>query len=104
MSLFKDVLTSEIHNVFLNSDEFAERIILNGKSFNAVVDRSEMGWPEADDRPGVSNRIVVLGMALSDFPDDLWPGKRVEFNGDRWTVDTADREAFRTVRLYREAG
>ena len=44
----------------------------------------------------------MLAVALSDFPDELWPGKPVNFNGERWNVDTADREALRTIRLYRE--
>ncbi len=28
--------------------------------------------------------------------------KAVNFNGERWNVNTADREALRTIRLYRE--
>ena len=42
-------------------------------------------------------------VALSDFPDELYPGTSVTFNGERWFVATADREALRTIRLYREA-
>ena len=30
-------------------------------------------------------------------------GTSVTFNGERWFVATADREALRTIRLYREA-
>ena len=48
-------------------------------------------------------RLVVLSVALSDFPDELYPGTSVTFNGERWFVATADREALRTIRLYREA-
>ncbi|WP_248604303.1 hypothetical protein, partial [Bilophila wadsworthia] len=101
-SFFKEILEQEIHSVFLTPAEFGESVTLEGKTLDAVVDRPEMAWPEADDRPGVSNEFVVLAVALSDFPDELWPGKPVNFNGERWNVDTADREALRTIRLYRE--
>lgn len=102
MSLFKGILLEEIARVFLNPEEFAETLTLNGKTLKAVVDRPEAAWPEADERPGVAHEFVVLAVALADFPDELWPGKRVDLNGDRWTVYTADREALRTIRLYRE--
>lgn len=101
-SFFKSLLEQEIQTVFLNPAEFGESVTLEGRKLDAVVDRPEMAWPEADDRPGVSNEFAVLAVALSGFPDELWPGKPVDFNGERWTVDTADREALRTIRLYRE--
>ncbi|WP_303238015.1 nitrate reductase [uncultured Bilophila sp.] len=102
-SFFKDILDREIRSVFLNPAEFAESVTLEGRTLDAVVDRPETTWPEADDRPGVSHRLVVLSVALSDFPDELYPGTSVTFNGERWFVATADREALRTIRLYREA-
>ena len=102
-SFFKDILVQEIHSVFLNPAEFGESVTLEGRTLDAVVDRPEMARPEADDRPGVSHRLVVLSVALSDFPDELYPGTSVTFNGERWFVATADREALRTIRLYREA-
>ena len=83
-SFFKEILEQEIHSVFLNPAEFGESVTLEGRTLDAVVDRPEMAWPEADDRPGVSNEFVVLAVALSDFPDELWPGKPVNFNGERW--------------------
>ena len=77
-SFFKDILEQEIRSVFLNPAEFGESVTLEGR------------------------KLDVLAVALSDFPDELWPGKPVDFNGERWSVDTADREALRTIRLYRE--
>ena len=100
-SFFKEILEQEIHSVFLNPAEFGESVTLEGRTLDAGVDRPEMAWPEADDRPCVS--LVVLSVALSDFPDELYPGTSVTFNGERWFVATADREALRTIRLYREA-
>lgn len=99
---FKGTLEREIHSVFLSPAEFGESITLEGKTLDAVVDRPEMAWPEADDRPGVSHKLVVLLVALCDFPDELYPGTSVTFNGERWFVATADCEALRTIRLYRE--
>ena len=82
-SFFKDILEQEIHSVFLTPAEFGESVTLEGKTLDAVVDRPEMAWPEADDRPGVSHKLVVLLVALSDFPDELYPGTSVTFNGER---------------------
>ena len=90
-SFFKDILEQEIRSVFLNPAEFGESVTLEGRKLDAVVDRPEMAWPEADDRPGVSNEFVVLAVALSDFPDELWPGKPVDFNGGAWIPPTARR-------------
>ena len=57
-SFFKEILEQEIHSVFLNPAEFGESVTLEGKTLDAVVDRPEMAWPEADDRPGVSHKLV----------------------------------------------
>ena len=84
-SFFKEILEQEIHSVFLTPAEFGESVTLEGKTL------------------GVSHKLVVLLGALSDFPDELYPGTSVTFNGERWFVATADREALRTIRLYREA-
>ena len=49
-SFFKEILEQEIHSVFLTPAEFGESVTLEGKTLDAVVDRPEMAWPEADDR------------------------------------------------------
>lgn len=92
-NFFKGILEQEIRSVFLNPAEFGESVTLEGRKLDAVVDRPEMAWPEADDRPGVSNEFVVLAVALSDFPDELWPGKPwiSTANAGAWIPPTARR-------------
>ncbi len=73
-SFFKEILEQEIHSVFLTPAEFGESVTLEGKTLDAVVDRPEMAWPEADDRPGVSNEFVVLAVARLRCPEGMWRG------------------------------
>ena len=83
-SFFKEILEQEIHSVFLTPAEFGESVTLEGKTLDALVDRSEMACTEVDDRHGVSHKLVVLLVALSDFPDELYPGTSVTFNSESW--------------------
>ncbi len=42
-------------------------------------------------------------MAEADAPEELRAGREVHFNGERWFVLDANRDAcLRTIRLYRE--
>ncbi len=50
-SFFKEILEQEIHSVFLTPADSANPSRWRAKTLDAVVDRPEMAWPEADDRP-----------------------------------------------------
>ena len=89
--------------MFLNPAEFGESVTLErqnarrrgGQAGNRHGPKRTTGprFPQA--------RGAVRGPVR--FPDELYPGTSVTFNGERWFVATADREALRTIRLYREA-
>lgn len=67
-SFFKEILEQEIHSVFLNPAEFGESVTLEGRTLDAVVDRPEMAWPEADDRPGRLQRVRRVGRGPVRLP------------------------------------
>ncbi len=101
---FKDQLLSDIQDVFLNPDEFGEAINLNGRTMPAVVEAFDVAFDQAVGfRPGVSLEGVALHVAEADAPDECRSGREVRFNGERWFVLDANRDAcLRTIRLYRE--
>lgn len=86
MSL-KDDLQEDI-GIFLDLDEFGETITLDGNTVEAIVQetpREEFDGGKGDDRPqGVFNRTVIL--YLRPLPDLPAEGRRIEYNGGRWTV------------------
>lgn len=104
-SFFKDILEQEIRSVFLNPAEFGDMIELEGRTLPALVDPLEMQWPDTqtDTRP-VSYEWVELRVSLEGFPDRLWQGKPLTFNGETWHVGASDRADLRCIRLYRECG
>ena len=102
-SFFKDILEQEIHTVFLNPDLFAEEISLAGRKMFALVSSLETAWPDSDaDATPVSYERMELQVSLEDFPDRLWQGKPLSFNGKTWHVEASDTEDVRCIRLYRE--
>ena len=101
---FKRQLDDDLREVFLNPDEFGETINLNGKTMIAVVEAFDVEFDQAVGfRPGVSLEGEALHVAEADAPEELRAGRVVHFNGERWFVLDANRDAcLRTIRLYRE--
>lgn len=103
MSFFKQILDREVSTVFLNLKEFAELQEFAGKSVPVISEFLELDAPvDSEQRPGVRYEGVTLHVSLLEVPDEILPGKRVTWRGETWWVLEADREALRTVRLYRE--
>ena len=92
---FKDALSSDIRSVFLNPDEFAEEICLNGVRMYALVDDSQGGFAGGQ-VAGLKNASGLgLGEAdrtlyVPDMPETrLSPGEQITLNGEAWVVDDA---------------
>lgn len=104
MTTFQEQLETDLAEVFLNPDEFGETINLDGKPMRAVVEAFDVEFGlEAQARPGVSLEGLTLRVRESDAPGEYRSGKEIRFNGERWYVLDADRDAcLRTIRLYRE--
>lgn len=94
---FLSILQDEVEQVFLNANEFAEEITLNGLSVNAQV-----VWLQRDaalgQTPGLPQGRVRLHVSELTAPTDTEDGVVLDFNGEDWTVESSQR-TFGMVQL-----
>ena len=94
---FRSILQDEVEQVFLNADEFAEEITLNGVPVTAQV-----VWLSRDaslgQTPGLPQGRVRLHVSELSAPTDTGDGVVLDFNGDDWTVESSQR-TFGMVQL-----
>ncbi len=103
-SLFQQVVDAERSSVFLNPDEFAEPITLDGFSMFAIVDREDMEFPDVtDERMAVVNDAVTIRARKEQLESGKYqPGLRVMFNGEAWHVYSCDGGDIVTLKLFKE--
>ena len=103
-SLFQQCVREEIDSVFLNLDEFAGPVSLDGRPVKAIVSHEALEFPDAsDDRLAVCYDAMTLRLRLEDItPGKYQPELRVNFNGETWRVLSCDRRDVVTLKLYRE--
>lgn len=101
---FKDAAIDDIDAVFLETDEFAERITLDGRAMLAVVERDDVEFRDpADDRVNVVYDAATLYVCKTALDAGKYlPGLRVNFNGQVWFVFSCDGEDMVTLKLYKE--
>lgn len=92
---FKDQITQDLSDIFLNLDEFADLHRIEGKEVPVVIDSDIMaklskigdnrihGMDEAD--------MVIMGKA-SDLPENLDPGRLLNLDGREVIVVTTTSE------------
>lgn len=93
MSSFKEQLEDDIQQVFLNLDEFAEEIEIDGKLYKAVLDCSQAGFHTAS-RDSFSNigGIGLIENSCTLYVEDKFenrpvPGQVLDINGEKWLVN-----------------
>ena len=94
---FRDCIAADIHQVFLNEDEFAEIHTVDGRPMGVILD--DDGLQERDAaRGGVhtdglykSRRLIYLSKA--DYGGRPVPGKAVNLARRVWYVVSADEDA-----------
>lgn len=103
-SLFQQVVDAERSSVFLNLDEFAEMITLDGVSMAAIVDREDIEFPDVtDDRMAVVNDSVTIRARREQLDSGKYqPGLRAMFNGEAWHVYSCDGGDIVTLKLFKE--
>ena len=82
----KDQIAADVQTVFLNTDEFAEKIIYNGKSIAGLVFRG--------DAPGKGNVLTtdgqsdqcILRVAIDDVPSPKVGDRVTDETGKKWIV------------------
>lgn len=106
MSHFKNQLEYDIHEVFLNLDEFAEYGEFAGHEMvPMVVEALALDMPpsSSDDRVAVSYEGVAVHVAAADVPDELLTMRKTTFRHEQWFVLSSGCEGgLKTVQLYRE--
>lgn len=67
---FKEIIRSDIGDVFLNIDEFAVKHNINGKTIPAIIDNNELIEREKkakSDMDGVNVKTVLVYVRARDF-------------------------------------
>ena len=70
MSTFKEIIASDVHNVFLNTDEFSDLHMINGVQMPVQVDDNEQIEREkrfSQDMDGIYVNQRLIYVAASDF-------------------------------------
>lgn len=79
--MLKDDIFADIDRVFLQEDDFAETVRLEGKSITAVVDQSDFSELKRGRIVGQVEADMIIYAKESDFPPKMSPGRPLEVNG-----------------------
>ena len=95
MSSFKDDMSEDISDVFLDEMEFAETHIVDGKEMLAVVDEleAEKRMQSTGIIDGIYRKHVLLYVAKSEFETKPSAGTRIfTLDGKKYIVYEVDEE------------
>ena len=96
MSFFKEILRKEARSVFMNRDEFAEEMNINGVPVLALWDdtlQPQSQQPVTDPTGfGIALQAAVLLVLDEDFACPL-PEEQVVVEGERYTVVKASPQS-----------
>lgn len=84
MSAFKDMVAHDLDATFLNTDEFAEIHMVEGKEIHVVADEdgtSKLAKLGDNRIHGVNKADMLLMGKVSDFPADMEPGRLLNVDG-----------------------
>lgn len=100
MKTFKELVQQDIHNVFVNQNEFSEKVMINGEEMNVVFDDDEIN--PADMNKKVAIYDVLFHVASVDFKYIPLPGKMMDFNGEEYFIKrVSDNMGILTIGLSR---
>ena len=83
---FRERLESDVQNIFLNQDFFAEVMELNGVKVKAVRD-SSAAYPMGVVGGSLPERSVTLYLAEASVPSGVELHREVTFQRERWAVE-----------------
>lgn len=95
MSGFKDIIKSDIHNTFINTDEFSDMHTVNGVRIPVQVDENEQIEREKrfnQNMDGLFTNQKFIYVAESDYGPLPKQGSIITFDGRRYTVLDAINE------------
>ncbi len=87
---FKEMLKSDIENVFLNTDEFASTHTIEGKEITCIFDDEALRERQSGSELGVSESDVLIFAHTDDLPSKKGAGEHVNVDGIEYIVNTWD--------------
>ncbi len=108
MSEFKDMVASDIDEVFLNIDEFGEEHDLNGVSCVCVVQSPTarelfLNMSKYEQYEGVHGKLIIVHVAKKSLPEVPAEGQRLDLDGEILIVaSVVDDMGMLTIELHGE--
>ena len=88
---FKEQILKDLDSVFLNVDEFAEIHRVEGKEIAVVVDSDQLNKLKTGQILGLVEADMLLMGRESDFPQDLDPGRPLNYDGRELLIVTSGK-------------
>lgn len=93
---FKEIITADVHNVFMNTEEFSDMHMVNGIEMAVQIDSNEQ--IEREKRinqylDGIYKNQKLIYVAASDFGDLPAQGSKLMLDGKLYIVSDAVSEA-----------
>lgn len=102
MSGFKDMVQSDIYNVFLNLEEFAEYWTIEGKCARVVVDTDRLQELQNGQDLAVAESSTLFYAKSADLPPRRPAGENLNINGHECLIDSWDEDMGVATVVLRE--
>lgn len=89
---FKEQIQKDLDAVFLNLDEFAELHRIEGVEIAVVVDNDQLNKLKKGQILGLIEADMLLMGRVTDFPDDLEPGRLLNVDGRELIVANSGKD------------
>ncbi len=90
MSAFKEQVSKDIHDVFLNLDEFADTQNLNGYCVPCMIEKASLEEHDGE-LDGLSRNVLVIYICTGAIPTPI-EGSILRLNGSRHVVHAVAEE------------
>lgn len=101
---FKEQLNADIKG-FLNTDEFGEKMTVNGKRMSVIFDTDRTSGGGSNDTPGIYSSHKVMFVSAEEFGGKPKPGSEIIINGKtRYTVagEVLNEDGLYTIPIERK--
>lgn len=105
MSMFKEMLVADLDNVFFNQDEFAEEVVISGRTMIVIKDNELLKVYKLKHGEKLMNSELLFHVKKSYFKSIPETNKLMEFNHKKYRVLLAeDNDGVLTITLGRYQG
>lgn len=101
MSIFKNLVASDINNVFLNLDELGEEHVIDGEKVTCVICEDGMLDRQGGAVAAVGQSIMTIYANMDDVPDRKGYGAELMVDGIPYMIDTWEENmGMATIKLF----